>query len=370
LHRRHEVHYAALNNPGNREGPGRSSEYAARHVAVEHAPPARASLSMVPQLIGSFLSPVPLAVSRYSSRPLRRKIKDLVASEGYDVIVCDFLASAPNIPELGDCVLFQHNVETTIWERHAAQANSPIKKRFFQLQAKKMESYERRVCRESKRVIAVSEIDALRMRRMFGIEDAASIPTGVDLDYFAPTGGESYKTDLVFCGSMDWLPNVDAMVYFLSEVWPMIRRDRPDATVTIAGRSPDAAILKAAEGVAGVSLTGTVPDIRPYLWGAKASIVPIRIGGGTRLKIYECMAAGVPVISTQVGAEGLAYTNGENIVLADEPSAFAGECLRLLGDKDARDAIARNALALVREKFSWAAVAGEFEAILRSESGG
>jgi glycosyltransferase involved in cell wall biosynthesis len=351
LHKRHEIHFAALNDPQNLEGPQRSSEYSSRHFSVEHSAPARRSLRILPQLVASVVRAMPMAVFRYSSTKLRKLIDVLIAAEHYDSIVCDFLFSAPNLRDLGSCVLFQHNVETTIWQRHVEQSRSLMKKLFFQMQARKMEAYERKICRTSKHVIAVSDIDASRMRRMFGIETVTSVPTGVDVEYFAPRGDAPPKSDIVFCGSMDWLPNVDAVVYFLSEVFPLIRDWLPGATFTIAGRSPDARVIKAVQGLTGVCVTGRVEDIRPYLWGSK---------------IYECMAAGIPVVSTTVGAEGLRYKDGEDIVLADDHGLFAAACVRLLtGDADRR-AIAHNALQRAQREFSWQAVSREFEAILEN----
>jgi polysaccharide biosynthesis protein PslH len=364
LHKRHEIHFAALNDPRNIEGPQRSSEYSTRHFSVEHAAPGRGSLGIVPQLVGSVVNAVPMAVSRYSSTKLRQEIDSLIAAEHYDSIVCDFLAAAPNLSDLTQCVLFQHNVETTIWQRHVEQSHSFLKRTFFRMQAGKMEAYERRICRSVKHVIAVSDIDASRMKRMFGIETVTSVPTGVDVSYFAPGAAAPKTSDIVFCGSMDWLPNVDAVEYFLSEVLPLIRDRLPGVTFTIAGRSPDARVLRAVQGIAGVHVTGKVDDMRPYLWGAKISIVPIRIGGGTRLKIYECMAAGVPVVSTTVGAEGLRYKDGEDIVLADDSDGFAAACVRLLSDDAARQGIAHKALGRAQKEFSWEAVSREFEAIL------
>ena len=366
LHKRHEIHFAALNDPRNLEGPQRSSEYSTRHFSVEHAAPQRKSLGIVPQLAASIVNSMPMAVSRYSSRRLRRGVDALIAAEHYDSIVCDFLAAAPNLSNLGQCVLFQHNVETMIWQRHVEQARSLFKRLFFQMQASKMEAYERKICRTAKHVIAVSDIDASRMKHMFGIHTVTSVPTGVDLEYFAPRSAAPATADIVFCGSMDWLPNVDAVVYFLAEVLPLIRSKLPGATFTIAGRSPDHSVLKAVEGLTGVCVTGKVEDMRPYLWGSKISIVPIRIGGGTRLKIYECMAAGVPVVSTTVGAEGLRYRDGEDIVLADDPGGFAAACIRLLSDDKARRMIAHNALKRAQGEFSWEAVSREFEAILEN----
>jgi glycosyltransferase involved in cell wall biosynthesis len=364
LHKRHEIHFAALNDRRNLEGPQRSSEYSSRHISAEHSAPSRGSLGIIPQLVSSIVNPVPLAVFRYSSRKLRQEINALIAAEHYDSIVCDFLPSAPNVPDLGQCVLFQHNVETTIWQRHTQHSSSLLRKAFYQMQARKMEAYERKICRMAKHVVAVSEIDALRMKRMFGIETVTSVPTGVDVEYYAPRGDAPQMSDIVFCGSMDWLPNVDAVLYFLSEVLPLIRDRLPGTTFTIAGRSPDAKILNAVKGLKGVVVTGKVRDMRPYLWGSKISVVPIRIGGGTRLKIYECMAAGVPVVSTKVGAEGLQYTDGKDIVLADAPGELADACVRLLSDDEARRAISHNALKRAQREFSWEVVSREFEAIL------
>jgi polysaccharide biosynthesis protein PslH len=364
LHRRHEIHFAALNDPRNLEGPRRSSEYSSHHLAVEHKAPARGSAGIIPQLMSSIVNPVPIAVSRYSSRMLKQKIDALIATGRYDSIVCDFLAATPNLTDLKHCLLFQHNVETIIWQRHAEQSRSRIKKLFFQTQATKMEAYERKICRTVRHVIAVSEIDVARMKSMFGIETVTSVSTGVDVEYFAPRGCSPQVSDMVFCGSMDWLPNGDAVVYFLSEVLPLIRDKLPRATLTIVGRSPDTKVLKSVETLAGVSVTGKVEDVRPYLWGAKISIVPIRIGGGTRLKVYECMAAGVPVVSTSVGAEGLRFKDGFDIVLADDPGSFAAACVRLLANDAIRCTMASNALDRARREFSWKAVGLEFEAIL------
>lgn len=368
LHKRHEIHFAALNDPGNAVGPTKSSEYSSRSLSVRHQAPSRGSLRILPQLAASLADPVPLAVSRYESKELRHIITREIAAENYDSIVCDFLAAAPNLPDWSRCVLFQHNVETTIWQRHVEQATSPAKRLFFRMQAAKMERFERNVCQAARHVIAVSEIDAMRMRTMFGIDSVSSVPTGVDVDYFAENGAAAISSDMIFTGSMDWLPNVDAVEYFIAEVLPLIRARIPGATFTIAGRSPDPRVLRAAEGVAGVTITGKVADMRPYLWGAKLSVVPIRIGGGTRLKIYECMAAGLPVVSTTIGAEGLSYTDGKDILLADNPASMADCCVRLLTDQSRRHAVAAEACAHVRQNFSWEAVSRIFEGILASHS--
>jgi glycosyltransferase involved in cell wall biosynthesis len=280
--------------------------------------------------------------------------------------VCDFLAAAANIESLPDCLLFEHNVETTIFQRYAQQSSSVLKRAFFRVQAAKMEAYEKYICGTVKHVIAVSEIDANRLRRMFGVQNVTSVPTGVDIDYFQPREDIIPSSDIVFCGSMDWLPNVDAVEFFVDEILPLIRAKLPGVTFTIAGRSPDARVLKAIRGISGIALTGTVDDIRPYLWGSRISVVPIRIGGGTRLKIYECMAAGIPVVSTTVGAEGLRYTNGNNIMIADSPEVFAAASVQLLSNDSFRIVLARRARKFAMHNLSWGAVCRDFESILRA----
>jgi glycosyltransferase involved in cell wall biosynthesis len=191
------------------------------------------------------------------------------------------------------------------------------------------------------------------MRDAFGVERIDDVPTGVDIDYFRRPANPEPKSDLVFVGAMDWLPNIDGALWFMQEVFPLILSARPRTTITFAGRNPSPEI----RGLSGAHVTGTVPDVRPYLWGASVSVVPLRIGGGTRLKIYEAMAAGLPVVSTRVGAEGLAVADGRDICLADDAENFAHHVLQLLNNPGERKVLAP-------ERFSWESVADRFEQIL------
>ena len=144
-------------------------------------------------------------------------------------------------------------------------------------------------------------------------------------------------------GFMDWLPNVDGMIYFVREILPIIHRTRPETTLAIVGRTPPPEIVELGKQDPRIVVTGTVPDIRPHVWGSELSVVPLRIGGGTRLKIYESMAARVPVVSTTIGAEGLEINPPDYIRLADTPEAFAAECLELLSNEKTRRNIANAA---------------------------
>jgi glycosyltransferase involved in cell wall biosynthesis len=186
----------------------------------------------------------------------------------------------------------------------------------------------------------------------------------VDVEYFAPPAQAAASADLVFLGSMDWSPNVDGMLYFTEQIWPAITAALPECRLSIVGRTPPRSIVALAERDSRIQVTGTVPDVRPYLWGGKVSIVPLRIGGGTRIKIYEAMAAGIPVVSTSVGAEGLPLTSGETIFLADEPQEFARRCVELLQDSALRSSMSQAARELVASQFSWDSAARCFEEFL------
>jgi len=363
LHRNHEVHYVAFDDPAHPEGLARSGEYCFKAYPVEHRVPSKTSPAFAMQLLAGVFSRLPVAVSRYRSAAMRRQVERLAGQHKFDCVVCDFLFPAPNIPQLEGCVLFQHNVESTIWKRYVEHASGP-KKLYFRLQAQRMLQYEGEVCRSVGKVIAVSEADAETMRRIYGAARVFPIPTGVDLDYFARPAGSRKLADLVFLGSMDWMPNIDGAAWFVREVLPLIRRRRPDCSLAIVGRRPTPELSKLAETDTGITVTGTVPDVRPWLFGGLASIVPLRIGGGTRLKIYEAMAAKVPVVSTTVGAEGLDVTDGENIHLADTPEDFAARCLALLDSDAARERLASNAWNLVACNYSWDAVSLGMERLL------
>ncbi len=195
----------------------------------------------------------------------------------------------------------------------------------------------------------------------------AVVDNGVDIEYFErPDGMCAASADLVFVGSMDWLPNVDGIGWFVEQVLPHIRRRRPECRIAVVGRTPPPGIVDLGRKDPGILITGTVPDIRPYLWGGAVSIVPLRIGGGTRLKIYEAMAARIPVVSTRIGAEGLDVHPPDDIRIADEAAEFAGQCLELLESPAAREAVAARAREMVAANFSWETVAAQFADLLES----
>jgi polysaccharide biosynthesis protein PslH len=366
LHRRHEIHYVTFDDGRNAEGPRRSGEYCTRAYAVRHSVPPRRSLQFAGQLLHGLISELPVSVARYASSRMKRQIEALLRREPFDSLVCDFLFPAPNIPDIGRAVLFQHNVESMIWRRHVQETRNSAKRAYLALQARRMEAFEGKICRAAAHIVAVSDVDREAMQELFGVKRISSVATGVDLEYFTPPPDAPNEADLIFTGSMDWLPNIDAMEWLAAEILPLIHREQADCRLLIAGRRPTPGLQELARREPRIALTGTVPDIRPYVWGSKISVVPLRIGGGTRLKIFEAVAAKVPVVSTSIGAEGLPLEDGKHILIADRPEAFARKCLELLANPEQRCDLAERAWELVAGRYSWQAVIRDFEAALET----
>lgn len=356
----HQITYLTLDDgsaPADAED--NAVEYCHDLIRVPHSTREKFSTGFYADLALNVTSPLPYAIRKYKSEQMTKAIEQATAKVHFDVIICDFLAPAVNLPRdlKTPVVLFQHNVEASIWQRHYEIQKNAVKKRYLYWQWRKMQKFERDACRRVDCVIAVSEADAEMMQRDYGLAKVYDIPTGVDVDFFKPTSDiKARSNSLVFTGSMDWLPNEDAMQYFINDVMPLVRKAVPDLRLTIVGRSPYPSLVELAQRDPNIAVTGRVDDVRPYMEEATAFIVPIRIGGGTRLKIYEAMAMEKPVISTTVGAEGLPVRDGKELMLADDPKAFADAVVRVLSDSTLATQLGKSAAALVRQNFGWRGV--------------
>ena len=307
--------------------------------------------------------PVPM-LNDYSPE-LENAVLTELNNDHYDLAICDFMQSTLNFRQVNGIpmILFQHNVEATISQRHMKRSRDPISKIFWWLQHKKMFYHEKRQCRKFNTVIAVSEMDKKRMETWYGVKNVYTIPTGVDTEYFKPAENIREKKQLVYVGAMDWLPNEDAMFYFLSDVFPQILKKEPDTRLIIVGRNPSPKFQKFVSNFTNVRITGWVEDTRPYIAESAVFIVPIRIGGGTRMKIYQAMAMGKAIVSTRVGAEGLPLKDDEHILFADDPNQFAQRVLWLLTNPSERSKIGESARKYVYENFRWEKVAEVFSEI-------
>jgi len=316
----------------------------------------------------------PYAVSRFAHPEVRKQIQTWFRERRFDVAVCDFLDAAVNFPGILNLpsVLFQHNVESEIWRRHAATAGNPAMKMMYRIEFRKMLRYERAAVSKFQHVIAVSENDRALMTRWVDADRVSVIPTGVDLAEYRPdleaSGPAASDSDpssplITFVGAMDWEPNVDAVEYFCSQVWPSIKAEVPHARFRIVGRNPDRRVQKWAGNA--IEVTGRVPSVVEHLRRSAVVIVPLRIGGGTRLKIYEAMATAKAVVSTSIGAEGLDVHHGRDIMLADDARSFAQAVIMLLRDPELRRRYEK-AAAETAAHYDWTVIGGRFSEVLQS----
>ena len=312
------------------------------------------------------LSSLPIPVATDISAEGRHVIAAELARKP-DLVVADFAHTAALVGPLAiPSILFTHNVEAEIFARHVEVTKNPLLRAIWRDQLAKMRRFEKSAVRRFDTVIAVSERDQAIFRNEYGV-DAVTIPTGVDLDHFefrpAEANGKA-NPNIVFTASMDSYANIDGVRWFMEEVWPAIAKARPDARVTVAGRNPDPRLVRdVRERRLPWKFTGFVDDIRPYLYDADVYIIPLRVGGGTRIKAYEAMAAGRPVVSTAVGVEGLPLEPEHHYLLGETAQSFADAVLRLLREDNLRTSLALKARKLVESGCSTNIVANKFERI-------
>jgi glycosyltransferase involved in cell wall biosynthesis len=334
-----------------------------RIVSIPFEAPKVGSARFPLALAGSWLSRYPVEMWRWRSRAIQRTVVETAAGAPFDLCVADFLLAFANVPaRLGmPIVLFEHNVEYMIWRRLAAVEKSRWRRALLELEWRKLRRQEAAACARADLTIAVSEADQRHLLELAPNAAMTTIPTGVDTTYFKANGHAEIPGRLVFTGSMDWHPNEDAIVYFAETMLPRIREGCPEVSLTVAGRNPGPR-LRALAADRGIHITGTVDDVRPHIDEASVYIAPLRVGSGTRLKIFEAFAMSKPVVATTIGAEGLTVTPGKDIVLADDPEIFAREIIALLRDPERRMALGQAGRDLVESRYSWPHIAAEFEA--------
>jgi len=363
LARHHQVSIITTHGHGDDpEGLQQQLAHCERVVSVPYAVPKRGSASFAASVAGSWFSHYPVDLWKWRVAAVRREVRAMLASGDVDLCVSDFLFAAVNVPMPGNVpvLLFEHNVEYLIWQRLANLETSPWKRALFEMEWRKLRACEADACRRAALTIAVSDDDRDRLADMSPESRIVSIPTGVDTRYFTPRREAEVPMHLVFSGSMDWHPNEDAVCYFADAILPRIRTEFPNVSFTIIGRNPGARVRDLA-AQPGVHVTGTLDDVRPSIAEGSVYVVPLRAGSGTRIKIFEALAMGRAVVSTTVGAEGLALESGRHFLAADTPHDFAHAVIRLLRDPARRQALGHAGRALVETNYSWATIARGFE---------
>jgi glycosyltransferase involved in cell wall biosynthesis len=322
------------------------------------------------EVLANQFSSWPYFLAKGNHPGFRAAVRELTQRHDFDLLLCDFLHTAALLHDFNfePKAVFEHNVEFLLRKRKWQAEKRRAHKLVFSQEWRKTRTIEASVCRSFDHVITVSDEDERTVRDEFSIQHTSVIPAGVDTEFFRPAGELPQPGRLAFIGSMDWDPNEDGIAWFLREVYPSVRRRAPHVRLWIVGRAPSERLRAMAARAAGVEVTGWVADVRPFFGRAEVVIVPLRVGGGTRIKIPEAMAMAKPVVATPVGAEGLSFRDGKEICIA-QPEDFAGMVVKLLNDPLLRNSIGAAARRAVVANYSWDRVAAAFEEILDRVAG-
>lgn len=325
-------------------------------------------------------SPLPDMALRLASPAFHRRLAAWLAREDFNVVEVEGIEMARYLQQVvqargdgGPAVVFDdHNAEYLLQQRaFATDRRHPrrwLAAAYSFVQWQKLRRYEAITCRLADQVVAVSEADAQALERLVPGLQPAVVPNGVDVASYRafvtpPEFPSLREPALVFTGKMDFRPNVDGVLWFWQEVWPLVRAKAPEAHFYVVGQRPHPRLAPLVEDPS-VTVTGFVPDVRPYIANAAVYVIPLRIGGGTRLKVLEAMAMGKAIVSTSLGCEGFPLRSGEHLLMADTPGAFAEAVLILLEDAPKRKALGAVAQALAATQYDWAALVPRLEEIL------
>ncbi|MFO0930451.1 MAG: glycosyltransferase [Gemmataceae bacterium] len=333
---RHQLTYVCHRNADPAELQAAEAHFAAlgvRTVVVERAVPPRSGVGFYARLAANLLSRLPYSVASHTSPALTAALRQLQQTEPVDLWHCEWSPYAEAIRTLpGRRVVMAHNVESVIWQRYYETEANRLKRWYIGRQWRKFHAFERDVLSTADLTVAVSTIDAERFRTDLSVPRVAVVDNGVDTRYFHPSDTERDPATLLFLGSLDWRPNLDAVQQLFGTIFPAVRAQVPEARLLLVGRNPPEWVRKAASETAGVELHASVPDVRPFLQRSTLMVVPLRIGGGSRLKILESLSAGLPVVSTRVGAEGLHLQPGQHLDVVDDVAGMADAVTAALAD--------------------------------------
>jgi glycosyltransferase involved in cell wall biosynthesis len=304
------------------------------------------------------LGRTPLPLLNYTTDEMKHELLGTLNENDFNIIQIESIHLMNYLPVIRAArkrplvICDWHNVESDLMRQYAEGQTNIARKTYARRTARLMSQHEQQALDEFDAHIVVSEHDAERLRRVNANAQMLVIENGVDVDYYKDFDSTTEKHRIVFVGSMDYHANIEGAVSFARNVWPSVYEKNPQLIFTIVGRDP-AASVRELETIAGVEVTGSVEDVRPSYREAILAVVPLNVGGGSRLKILEAMAAGVPVASTARGAEGLQVTNGENILLADSNDELAGVIISLLGEPDLRAQIISGGRELATNRYDW-----------------
>lgn len=301
----------------------------------------------------TLVSPLPHGVWRFQSEAMASEVRRRLERESYDLILCDDIYNLKNVPldTAVPVLLNKHDLTHVILRRYLQYARNPFTCLYGWIEYWKLRRWEAKACSSTEGVLACSNVDRSVVSSLCPKARVQVVPNVVDTEHYTPRREDDGRT-LLYFGSMDWTPNLDAVDYFISDIYPRIRVQCPEARFVVAGHSPPKTFLRRFADVPGVEFTGRVPDMRPLIARAAVCVVPLRIGSGTRLKILEAAAMGKAIVSTAIGAEGLDFIDGREILLADAPEGLARATADLLGDGSRRRELGQAARLRAENQYS------------------
>ncbi len=310
--------------------------------------------SIVPALLNMFSS-IPYTVSKYRARNMHHTLTSLLESQHFDLAHIEPLHMAHYIPTVkmfGVPVMLRlQNVESVLVQRVASVVRGPLRL-YLTLQAKKLKRFEAIVSEQADLCLAISEEDATQLRRINPQAEVVVIPAGTDTEYFKPRPEIEEPYTIVYVGYMNWLPNLDAVLWFCHAVFPQICQRLPEARLLVVGKNPPDSVRRLHDGKR-IIVTGFVNDVRDYIAKGSVFVVPLRAGGGIRIKILQAMSMGKAIVSTSVGAEGIKACPGRDLVIADTADEFARSVIDLLLDRERRQQLGQSARELIERQYSW-----------------
>ncbi|MBI1831529.1 MAG: glycosyltransferase [Planctomycetes bacterium] len=363
---RHRVTYVGRCAEGSEEwrtAPTFLREHRIEPILVPDPVPQKTGLAFYARLFANLFSSQPYSVTSHYSEPMRQAVSELAARDHVDLWQVEWAPYLAMIDAAlpGPRVVIAHNVDTLIWQRYYETEANFFKRAFLKTQWQKFRRFEQEAFRRATRVVAVSEDDARLIRNEFGQPNVDVVDNGIDRAYFENVTGQRDPMRVLFLGALDWRPNLDAVGLLLDKIFPKVRAIEANAKLVIVGRHPPDDLVERARQTAGVELHADVADVRPYLAESGVMAVPLRIGGGSRLKILEALACGLPVVSTAVGAEGLLLKPAEDYVQAEE-DAMADALVHAIRNPDAVRALAEHGRRIVLETYDWSVLARKLEA--------
>lgn len=300
--------------------------------------------------------------------PLQEIIDKILAQETFDFIHCEFPDIASHqFKSDAIKIMDAHNVEYDNLRRMAKVKHNPFRRFYYRHESEKLKYDEIAICKKQDAIFTTSERDKKLFQKDVPEVPKFVIPNGVDLDQFQPSDISPEPNTLVFVGMMTYVPNYDGVSYFLDEIFPRILSAIPDTKIYIVGKNPPASIRNQAND--NIVVTGFVEDVRPYIDKSTVYVVPLRMGGGTRLKIVEALAMRKPIVTTSIGCEGIDVKDRENVLIADRPKAFAKSVIELLRDRKLANRLIRNGYELVCEKYGWTSIGIKLDEAYKSLSG-